>query len=183
VNELYRPSSRRLSAKLVLTFAAWRISTTVISVFLLSSTFLPSSYKIVLRMLSGPSSGPTTSQKMWWRRESNPDLWICSQEFWSLDRRPHYIAYAVEDHCEVTEQPTRLRCKRKAFYIVDVSFESQQQTYWRPFWSDGIRISAGIARESLLILSARSKWAHRCNVTVDGVSLRLVTWTKLSLCC
>jgi hypothetical protein len=30
--------------------------------------------------LSGPRSRPTTSQKIWMRRESNADLWICSQE-------------------------------------------------------------------------------------------------------
>jgi hypothetical protein len=29
---------------------------------------------------SGPRSRPTTSQKIWQRRESSPDLWICSQE-------------------------------------------------------------------------------------------------------
>jgi hypothetical protein len=30
---------------------------------------------------------PTASQKMWKRRESNPGLWICSQELWRLDHR------------------------------------------------------------------------------------------------
>jgi hypothetical protein len=32
--------------------------------------------------LSGPRSGPITSQKIW---ESNPGHWICSQELWPLD--------------------------------------------------------------------------------------------------
>jgi hypothetical protein len=41
--------------------------------------FLPSS-SAALTSLSGPRSRPTTSQKAWWSRKSNPDLWICSQE-------------------------------------------------------------------------------------------------------
>jgi hypothetical protein len=32
-----------------------------------------------------PVPVPTTSQQIWWRRESNRDLWICSQELWRLD--------------------------------------------------------------------------------------------------
>jgi hypothetical protein len=46
--------------------------------------FISSSSSIVLTRLSGPRSRPTT-QKIWQRRESNPDLWICSQELWPLD--------------------------------------------------------------------------------------------------
>jgi hypothetical protein len=42
--------------------------------------FLQSSSSIVLTRLSGPRSRPTTPQEIWQRRESNPDLWICSQE-------------------------------------------------------------------------------------------------------
>jgi hypothetical protein len=42
--------------------------------------FLSSSSSIVLTRLSGPRSRPTTSQTIWQRRESNLDLWICSQE-------------------------------------------------------------------------------------------------------
>jgi hypothetical protein len=49
--------------------------------------FLSSSSAVVLTTLSGPRSRPTTSQKIWQRRESNPDLWICSQELWSIDHR------------------------------------------------------------------------------------------------
>jgi hypothetical protein len=41
--------------------------------------FLSSSSSIVFTRLSGPRSRPTNSQKIWQRRESNPDLWICSQ--------------------------------------------------------------------------------------------------------
>jgi hypothetical protein len=47
---------------------------------------LPSSCSVVLTRLSGPLSTPTTSQKIWWRLESNPDLWICSQDPQSTDR-------------------------------------------------------------------------------------------------
>jgi hypothetical protein len=36
--------------------------------------FLPNSFSVVLTRLSGPLSRPTISQKIWWRRESNPDL-------------------------------------------------------------------------------------------------------------
>jgi hypothetical protein len=36
--------------------------------------------------MSGPRSRPTT-QKICRGRESNPDLWICSQELWPLDHR------------------------------------------------------------------------------------------------
>jgi hypothetical protein len=41
---------------------------------------LPSSSSVVLSRLSGPRSTSTTTQKVWQCRESNPDLWICSQE-------------------------------------------------------------------------------------------------------
>jgi hypothetical protein len=34
--------------------------------------FFPSNSSVVLTRLSGPRSRPTTSQKIWWRRESNP---------------------------------------------------------------------------------------------------------------
>jgi hypothetical protein len=49
--------------------------------------FLPSSFSVVLTRLSGPSSRPTTSQKIWQGRESNLDLWISSMELWPLDHR------------------------------------------------------------------------------------------------
>jgi hypothetical protein len=69
-------------------WSAWRIPPAVISVSrpepLLS---LPSSSSIVLTRLSGPRSRPTTFQ----RRESKPDLWICSQELWPLDHRGVYF--------------------------------------------------------------------------------------------
>jgi hypothetical protein len=47
--------------------------------------FLSSSSPIVLTRLSRPRSRHTTSHKIWWRRESNPDPWICSQELCPLD--------------------------------------------------------------------------------------------------
>jgi hypothetical protein len=49
--------------------------------------FLPGSSSVVLTRLSGSRSRPTTSQKIWWCRKSNPDLWICSQKLWPLDHR------------------------------------------------------------------------------------------------
>jgi hypothetical protein len=49
--------------------------------------FLPSSSWIVLARLNGPRSTPATSQKIWKRWESIPDLWICSQELWPLDHK------------------------------------------------------------------------------------------------
>jgi hypothetical protein len=58
--------------------------------------FLSSSSSVVLTRLSGPRSRPTTSQKIWQRRESNPDLWICSQELWPVDHRGgHAIGYLL----------------------------------------------------------------------------------------
>jgi hypothetical protein len=66
--------------------------TAVISVFRSETLiFILSSSSIVLTRLSGPRSRPTTSQKIWWRRESNPDLWICSQELWPLDQRDNRL--------------------------------------------------------------------------------------------
>jgi hypothetical protein len=93
-NELYRPSDRSLSAKLMPTFADRRCH--VVSAtnlygrnlsFLDRILFLSSSFSVVLTRLSVPRSRPTTTQKMWQRRESNPGLWICSQELWRLDHR------------------------------------------------------------------------------------------------
>jgi hypothetical protein len=87
-SELYRPSDRRFSAKLVATFAdsGWRgqCDGSLRPYSRLSRPqplhFLPSSSSIVLTRLSGSRFRPITSQKIWQRRESNPNLWICSQE-------------------------------------------------------------------------------------------------------
>jgi hypothetical protein len=49
--------------------------------------FLPSSISIVLTRLSGLRSRPTTSLKIWYLRESKPDLWIWTQELWPLGHR------------------------------------------------------------------------------------------------
>jgi hypothetical protein len=38
--------------------------------------FLPSSSSIILTRLSGPRSGPITSQIIWKRRESNQNQWV-----------------------------------------------------------------------------------------------------------
>jgi hypothetical protein len=73
-SELYRPSDRRLSAKLVPTFYGQNLprgqrngSPTVgISISRLQSLiFLRSSFSVVLTRLSGPSSRASTSQKIW----------------------------------------------------------------------------------------------------------------------
>ena len=80
-SELYRQSGRRRSAKLVPTFCgqrgvtwpAQRIPTAVNLCFLdRSSYFFSSSSSVDLTRLSGPRSRPTTTQKIWQRRESNP---------------------------------------------------------------------------------------------------------------
>jgi hypothetical protein len=73
-SELYRPSDRRLLAKLVPTFADRGCH--VVSVTepygrildfldLEPLLFLPSSSSVVLKRLSAPHSRPTTSQKIW----------------------------------------------------------------------------------------------------------------------
>jgi hypothetical protein len=88
-NELYRPSDRRLSAKLVSTLADKGCHVVSVAdpygrIHRFSRPepllFLSSRSSTVLKKLGGPHSRPTTSQKIWSRRESNPDLWICSQE-------------------------------------------------------------------------------------------------------
>jgi hypothetical protein len=42
--------------------------------------------------LNEPRSRPLTSLKIWYCRELNPDLWICSQELWPLDDRVSLIS-------------------------------------------------------------------------------------------
>jgi hypothetical protein len=91
-----RPSVRRLLAKLVPTFAdrGCQRNGSLRPYSQISRSepllFLSSSSSIVLTRLSGPRSRPTTSQKIWKCRESNPALWICRQELWPLDHRgPH----------------------------------------------------------------------------------------------
>jgi hypothetical protein len=96
VSELYRPCEGRMSRKLVPIFAdrgvsrcqrggsLWQYSRFSRPEQLL---FLPSSSSVVLTSMSGPRSRPTTSEKIWKRRESNSDLWICSQEVWPLYHR------------------------------------------------------------------------------------------------
>jgi hypothetical protein len=96
-SELYRQNDRRFTAKLVTTFANRGFH--VVSVTDLYDSilgfldFLSSSSSVVLKRLNGSRSRHTTSQKIWLLRESNPDLWSCSQELWPLDHRggPGYI--------------------------------------------------------------------------------------------
>jgi hypothetical protein len=52
---------------------------------------LSGSSSVVLTRLSGLLSWPTASQKIWYRRESNPELWLCNQELWPLDHRGGHI--------------------------------------------------------------------------------------------
>jgi hypothetical protein len=82
-SELCRPSDSRLSAKLVPTFVVRGASRGQYDGSLQPYSrlsrpepllFLPSSSSVVLTRLSGPHSRPTTSQKIWKRRESTPDL-------------------------------------------------------------------------------------------------------------
>jgi hypothetical protein len=49
--------------------------------------FLSNGSSVVLKRLCGSRSRPTTSQKICSAGNRNPDLWICSQEFWPLDHR------------------------------------------------------------------------------------------------
>jgi hypothetical protein len=88
--EVFRPSGRSLSAKLVPTFAIREVSRSLRAVdpygcnleFLDRNRyfFFSSSSSVVLTGLSGRRSRLTTSQNIWQSRESNPDLWICSKE-------------------------------------------------------------------------------------------------------
>jgi hypothetical protein len=60
--------------------------------------FFSISFSIVLTRLSGPRSRPTTSQKIWLRRESNLAFWICSHELWSLDHRGWHTIIDYPSH-------------------------------------------------------------------------------------
>jgi hypothetical protein len=73
-NYIYRPSDRRLSAKLVQTFAdrgchVVSVTDPIRQYFRFSRPepllFLPSSSSVVLTSLSGPRSRPATSQEIW----------------------------------------------------------------------------------------------------------------------
>jgi hypothetical protein len=81
-SELYRPRDHRLSVKLVPTLAdrgchVVRVTDPygrILGFLDRSSYFF---FQVAPQLYSrgfGPRSRPTTSQKMWWRRESNPDL-------------------------------------------------------------------------------------------------------------
>jgi hypothetical protein len=78
---------------------------------IISLIFLPNSSSDVLTRLSGPRSRPTISQKIWKRRESNPDLWICSLELWPLDYRggPYILnIFTRWDHSNYALRRTRV---------------------------------------------------------------------------
>jgi hypothetical protein len=90
--ELYRPSDCHLSAKLA-DSGCQAVSVTdpygSILDFLDRSRYL--FFQVAPQLYSrgwvDPRFRPTTSQKIWKRRESNPDLWICNTEHWPLDHR------------------------------------------------------------------------------------------------
>jgi hypothetical protein len=94
-SELYRPSDRRLSAKLVPTFAwsAQRIPTSVNPGFLDRSRY---SFIQVAPQLSSwgwvdPVPDPLLLRKLGRAGNRTRNLWICSQKLWPLDHRggPH----------------------------------------------------------------------------------------------
>jgi hypothetical protein len=94
--ESARLSDRRLSTKLVPTLAdrGCRVVSATIppqSLISVSSTGAAISLK---QLLNYHHEAEWTlfqthyfSEKIWQRWESNPDLWICSQELWPLDHR------------------------------------------------------------------------------------------------
>jgi hypothetical protein len=57
----------------------------------------PSSSSFVHTRLSGTRSRPTTSQKILYRRVSNPDLWIYCQELWLLDHRDGLLSFILNE--------------------------------------------------------------------------------------
>jgi hypothetical protein len=94
--ELYGPSDRRLSAKLVPTFADRGVSrsqrgrspSAVISISRPEPLqFLPSSSWIVLTRLSGPVPDPLFLRKFGSAGNWTQNLLTCSQELWPLDYR------------------------------------------------------------------------------------------------
>jgi hypothetical protein len=121
-SELYRESDHRLSTKLVPKFA--NIWCHVVSVtdpycpilgFIYRSRhcFLQVAPQLHSRGLSGPRSRPTTSQKIWYRWESNLDLWICSQELSPLDHRGGLTLWSkikISSLCAL-ERKVRYVCK------------------------------------------------------------------------
>jgi hypothetical protein len=94
--ELYLPSDRRLSAKLMTTFAdrecpwlAQRISTAVFSVFLDRSRY--SIFQVAPQLSSRGWVDPVPDPLLL-RKSGSPGnrtrvLWICSQKLWPLDHR------------------------------------------------------------------------------------------------
>jgi hypothetical protein len=60
--------------------------------------FLPSSSSVVLTRLSGPRFRPITFFFFVVPRNRTQDLWICSQELWSLDHRGGPRYHVPENH-------------------------------------------------------------------------------------
>jgi hypothetical protein len=95
-SELCRPRDRRLSEKLVPTFSdRWchEVSATDPQGHTLDYLdrspyfFFQAAAQLYSQGWVDPHSRPSTSHKIWQRRESNPGLWICSQELWPPDHR------------------------------------------------------------------------------------------------
>jgi hypothetical protein len=95
-SELYRRSDRHLLAKKVPTFEDRGVSRGQRDVSLRPYWRFSRPKPLLLFQVApqlysqgwvDPVPRPTTTQKIWQRREPNPDLRICSQELWPLDHR------------------------------------------------------------------------------------------------
>jgi hypothetical protein len=81
---------------------------TVISVFQTeAATFLSSSSSVVLTRLSGSRSRPTTSQKIWQRRESIPDPW--NSDRWTTEAI--HLGYQTRTFKSSTSHLLRYDCE------------------------------------------------------------------------
>jgi hypothetical protein len=87
----------------------------------LEPLFSPSGgFSIVLTRVSEPDSKSATSQEICLRRESNTDLWICSQKFWPLDHRCGHVCWIFLSHWYNLEMgrsvvsETTYRCSNKS---------------------------------------------------------------------
>jgi hypothetical protein len=84
---------------------------------------LRSSSSIVLTRLSGLRSRPTTSQKIWKRRESNPALWICSQDLWPLDHKGGRLKVERYTNCDEMEMIWKETIVVHSRYYSSISLE------------------------------------------------------------
>jgi hypothetical protein len=92
---------------------------------------------IVLTRLKGPRSKSTTSQETWQHRDSNLDLWICSQKPGPLDHRrdPHNaeIPHVPRKRVKLSLCQTKLALRHELVYgngCIDPCF-LDRSTSWR----------------------------------------------------